>query len=167
MRARHNITFEEAIQLTPRYLENGRYYKHLQRYLSHFDKDQLHIILFDDLKADPQSVYDSICDFLMISRFQLDVDNLLRPNVGGIAKSAFVGTMINKLYKSRNYLRQTPVAALVDNRFVDSYSRIIRNRIASWNYVRGTLSTILPNYLPTSGAVSYLSYAVTTKNWQI
>lgn len=129
-------SFEEAVQKSPQYLEYGRYYKQLQRYFRFFSEDQIHIILYEDLKENPQDVYDNICDFLKIRRFQLNNKNISRPNVGGMPKNIVVSTMLNQLYASRNYLRKTFASVLVNNRFVDTHSRKIRNRISSWNKVR-------------------------------
>lgn len=45
----------------PRFLEDGLYGKHLKRWLDHFDRDQLQIILFEDVKATPPDVVAAVC----------------------------------------------------------------------------------------------------------
>lgn len=61
-------TFEQAINNEPYYIEIGRYYKHLKRYLAFFKKEQIKIILFDDIRDYPENVLHTIFDFLGISQ---------------------------------------------------------------------------------------------------
>ena len=64
-------TFDEAIDAYPRLLDRGRYATHLKRYLYLFPAEQLHIGLFDDLKADPQAYADEVWDFLGVEPLEL------------------------------------------------------------------------------------------------
>ncbi|WP_157726972.1 sulfotransferase domain-containing protein [Thermococcus thioreducens] len=41
-----------------------KYAEHLKRYYKHFDESQVKVIIFDDLKADPEKVYREILQFL-------------------------------------------------------------------------------------------------------
>lgn len=71
---RINVDFERAIAEVEELIEHGRYAKHLDNYLKHFRRDQLHVAIYDDLRADPQRFVDSICDFLGVERLQLSAD---------------------------------------------------------------------------------------------
>lgn len=45
-------------------LEFGNYAKHFHRYLEHFDRNAIHVLLLDDIKADSMQAVRTICDFL-------------------------------------------------------------------------------------------------------
>jgi len=64
-------SFEDALARYPRLVDRGRYATHLQHYLDHFPRAQLHVQLFDDLKADAQAYADSIFGFLGVSSLAL------------------------------------------------------------------------------------------------
>jgi Sulfotransferase domain len=49
------------------YSEAGKYCKHVKRYLDTFGRENVHIVIFDDLKENPQRVYGEICEFLGVS----------------------------------------------------------------------------------------------------
>ncbi len=59
-------SFEEAINHDTMYLDAGFYSQQLKHYLSFFDKSQIHLILFDDIKANPESEFKKVCEFLNI-----------------------------------------------------------------------------------------------------
>lgn len=56
------------------YRESARYYEQVQRYFEAFGHDRVHVILFDDLKADPGKVYVDTLRFL-------GVDPSFRPDL--------------------------------------------------------------------------------------
>lgn len=53
---RSNLGINIARELTPTasMVQDGRYFEHLQRYRKYFPEDQLHILVFDDLKDDAE-----------------------------------------------------------------------------------------------------------------
>ncbi|MBC8120512.1 MAG: sulfotransferase domain-containing protein [Gemmatimonadaceae bacterium] len=58
-----------------RALEQGRYYTYLRPYLEVFGKENIHIILYEDLSKDPASVLDALCKFVGIdSKFYTGYD---------------------------------------------------------------------------------------------
>jgi hypothetical protein len=63
----HLYDFSEAMEQNPTYIEQGRYATHLERYLSFFDLDQIHIILFDDIVSKPTEVLSSLFSFLGVN----------------------------------------------------------------------------------------------------
>lgn len=65
--------FDNALLLNPSYLEQGLYASHLKRFLQFFDLNQIHVIIYDDITADPQSVLFSLYRFL-------EVDTSFQPN---------------------------------------------------------------------------------------
>ncbi|WP_251963753.1 sulfotransferase domain-containing protein [Salinibacter ruber] len=58
-------SFQEVVQSrSPRFINRGRYGKQLDRYLSHFDRSQIHILVHEELFADPIEHLNEICSFL-------------------------------------------------------------------------------------------------------
>ncbi len=57
-------TFEEALEKADELLEFGRYGKHLSRWLDRFPREQMHLILYDDIKRDPAGVMRNAYRFL-------------------------------------------------------------------------------------------------------
>jgi hypothetical protein len=50
------------------YVRSSLYGEQIKRYFRTFDRDRIKIFVFDDLVANPASIYDSVCDFLQISK---------------------------------------------------------------------------------------------------
>src|SRR5262249_34471223 len=58
-------SFEEALErYQSRLLEPSLYYSHLQRWLSRFDRSQLHIIFYDDVRDRPEEVLAKLFEFI-------------------------------------------------------------------------------------------------------
>lgn len=85
--------FETAIEEVPRLLDRGRYATHLRRYLDTFDRGQLQVQLFDDLRLDAQRYADEVFDFLGVERLALTV-GARRPRMqAGLPRSTAVGAV--------------------------------------------------------------------------
>ena len=69
-------TFGEALESRPELLEHGRYATGLDRFLTKWPREQVHVALFDDLAADPQAFLDAVTDFLDVDRLPLDAKDL-------------------------------------------------------------------------------------------
>jgi len=61
-------TFEEALykNLGYKYLQNGLYGKYLENYLNLFDKEQIHIIFFEDIKNKKYKLISKLYSFLEV-----------------------------------------------------------------------------------------------------
>jgi Sulfotransferase domain len=57
-------SFRETAAASPDLLDEGRYATQLRRYLNFFPPESLHVTLFDDLQADPQSFLDGVTGWL-------------------------------------------------------------------------------------------------------
>ena len=53
------------------YFDKGMYLKQIQNYLKHFDLSQIHFVLLDDIKQNPQEACDKICEFLGVKSFEV------------------------------------------------------------------------------------------------
>ena len=61
-------SFEEALNLyEDRLIESALYYKHLSRWLHYFDKSQLFIILYDDIRDNPIYVLKTLYSYLGVN----------------------------------------------------------------------------------------------------
>lgn len=86
--------FETALKQIDHLVDNGCYVKHLSRYLEHFNRNQIHVAIFDDFAADPQRFFDSVCDFLRVEHATLPKDLKLKvlpaakPRLRHVAKFA-------------------------------------------------------------------------------
>ena len=67
-------SFEDALEEEAEYIGKGLYFEQLQRVLQYFPKDRMHVILFDDIVADPESVLKKLLYFL-------GVDSSLAPEL--------------------------------------------------------------------------------------
>ncbi len=59
-----SATFEKAIDRMRGLVEHSLYYPQIQRYLQCFAKEQLHILLYEDMKSDPVAAIQDIYRFL-------------------------------------------------------------------------------------------------------
>ncbi len=79
-----DMTFEEAIQKERIYIEMGLYTRQLKRYLEHFTKDRILILLSDDMKMQPESELKKVLSFLNVST---DIDSdVLKGNANAPAR---------------------------------------------------------------------------------
>ena len=130
---RDSLTFAEAIDAEPlepvardewiplerRHLRHGFYYQHLKRYLDHFPREQMHIILFDDLNRDPAGVTKATFRFLGIDD-GFTPDTSIKLNKTGSPKNR----LLHHLLHSRNPIRQTIKTLLPDRISSPLYHRI-------------------------------------------
>ena len=65
------------------YLSHGLYDAHLGRCLQLFGPDQLHVVLFEDMVADPGGIYREICSFL-------GIDSSIQPSNLGQVVNAYI-----------------------------------------------------------------------------
>jgi hypothetical protein len=59
-----DLSFERGLSNNPMYIEQGLYAKHLKRWLRHFPREQLLVVLMDDVEADPRGVCRTVYRFL-------------------------------------------------------------------------------------------------------
>jgi hypothetical protein len=64
MTKRSTISFEDAISKNADLLENGLYHEQLERYFSHYRRNQFLILLYDDLKQDNLGTIRKVYEFI-------------------------------------------------------------------------------------------------------
>ena len=59
-----DLSFEAGLKNNPMYVEQGRYATHLKRWLGHFDRSSILVVLMEDIDADPRAVTREVYRFL-------------------------------------------------------------------------------------------------------
>ncbi|MBI5204620.1 MAG: sulfotransferase domain-containing protein [Nitrospirae bacterium] len=62
------------------YRDIGKYSKQVQQYYEMFGRDRVHIIIFDDLRKDPKTVYQNVLDFLNVAKDFQPAFTIVNPN---------------------------------------------------------------------------------------
>ncbi|WP_404310498.1 sulfotransferase family protein [Neorhodopirellula lusitana] len=81
-----NASFEEAIEEFPEILQNSLYAENVRRYLKRFGKEQLELLIFDDLQKDPLEFAIRVCKFLNIQWIE-DLPYSEKKRAAGSARS--------------------------------------------------------------------------------
>ena len=88
-------TFLDALSRYPELLDHGRYGTQLDRFVSRFGRDALHIAVFDDLQADPHAFLGAVTAWLGIEPFPPD-SSLREPRLpAGTARSVVVSRIVS------------------------------------------------------------------------
>lgn len=121
----YSMSFEEKIRRTPRLIEEGMYAQNLKRYLQLFRREQLLVLLYDDLKRDPRGLLRAVYDHIGVREWYENrlVEQMVNASASKVGQSA----LAYKLY--RGMMR----VGLYD----------MANRVDSWN--RGTLPEMNPS----------------------
>ncbi len=102
------------------YRVRGEYLRLLQPYLNLFPKENIKVILFEDLKEKGQKVYDDLCDFLDIDRISLP--EIERHNHAIIPRFLPV-------FRQLTYIRRHMNWGIKGGSF---FNRILRKLIRAW-----------------------------------
>ncbi len=77
------------------YIELGLYYEQVKRYLDIFPREQILILLYDDLKKDQLAFFDKIFKFLNVQ--PINIDTSKKHNTASIPKYPFVNSILKKM----------------------------------------------------------------------
>jgi hypothetical protein len=91
--------FESALEKFPRLVQRGMYATHLERYLEHFPRAQVHVGLFDDLQLDAQRYANDTFRFLGVGPLTLPAAALKRRMPAGTARNPAVAAAAKKASK--------------------------------------------------------------------
>jgi hypothetical protein len=89
-------SFESALENYPELINNSLYYKHLNEYFNCFEKQQIKVLLFQDLKIDSVQFSKQIFDFLNVPfvadiNYSQEVLSASKPRSFAIARLAKTG----------------------------------------------------------------------------
>ncbi|MGA3229524.1 MAG: sulfotransferase domain-containing protein [Candidatus Binatus sp.] len=79
-------TFENVLATRPHVSEVNRYAFHLNDWFERFGRERVLVLLYDDLRADPQGFLDRVCDFIGIGRIALAGENLDDDSVNAVRR---------------------------------------------------------------------------------
>jgi len=149
------LSFEEKIEQKPIFIEEGFYIDHIRRYLDLFPRDQLLILLFDDLKSDPKEFMASIYRFVGVNDDY--VPELLRHEINAAAKQKLVvksrtlywwGNLLRRLgfhdtalrIEQKNSAKLPPMVVETRQRLIETYrekneqlAQLIGRDLSHWN----------------------------------
>ena len=113
LRGKTNQPIKETILNEPYYLNNVLYYKNLAVFLNYFKRENILILLYDDLKKDPHNFLKEIYNFIGVSEHY--PDNILskinysrKPKIAILDKIiAYSGDFLRRknLYKIKAFLQ--------------------------------------------------------------
>jgi len=153
----HNkgLSFEQKLREKPEFLEEGCYADHLGRYLRAFSRDQMLILLYDDLLADGQGFMRTIYEFLDINPHIAtgleDVRINSAEGKGNLARSRtlwLMGRALNRLgarklseeLRIRNSRERPPMSRSTHNWLVEYYrphnarlGQLIERDLSGWS----------------------------------
>jgi hypothetical protein len=97
------------------HLDNGLYYKHLTRFVRHFDRQQMKVFLFRDLKADTETVVQELYTFARVDP-TISPDVSRRHNAGGLPRNERTYRTLQRVWQAirrhlGTYLLDTTQAA--------------------------------------------------------
>lgn len=97
-------TFEDALEADLGYIDRGFYLQHIQKYFKHFAREQVLVVLNDDLRDDPNGVYQRCFDFLGVD------DSVIFPEMGEALNRPGIHdtTLYNLVFQNPSWLKVLP-----------------------------------------------------------
>lgn len=93
-----DIAFNEAVRMYRNYLEKGYYFKHLNNYFELFDKNNILVLLHEDLVEKPKKSVKKIYEFLELKNTKFLPKSINRKkNIAGRAKYPLVNYTMTQL----------------------------------------------------------------------
>lgn len=107
----------------PHYIDAGMYHQQLTRYFEFFGRDQLLVLLYDDLLADPRSVLEKVFTHIGVEpSFEVLIEQGV--NAGGVPKNALMASALRIKSKLAPHVR--PAAA---DRLRPLWNRVLRRNL--------------------------------------
>ena len=89
--------FRVALRQHPEYLEQGCYAAQLERYFQYYSKDQILILIYEDILKDPLAFIRSIYEFIGIDASFVPSMLLTRVNEGRVPRFPWIDNMLRKI----------------------------------------------------------------------
>jgi len=125
-------SFEEALeQYRDRLLEPAFYHRHIVRWLQHFDRSQLLILFYDEIRDRPQEVLGTVFSFLGVeASFRPSSTNKISSSVrlGTSPRSPALGQVYSFLYSRLNLHIYCPLKKLVGTRKAEEIKSTMKIR---------------------------------------
>ncbi|MGM0579210.1 MAG: sulfotransferase family protein [Bacteroidota bacterium] len=102
-------------------IKEGFYGQYLEKYFKHFDKSQIKVFLFEELKGNPEKLHKEIFQFLGVDD-QFEIDFSITYNQSGFIKNPMVDKLIGPssfLFKGiKKIIPQKSIEKIKDNKFL-------------------------------------------------
>lgn len=105
----NDLSFEAGLRNNPSYIDQGLYATHLKRWLAFFPKEQVKVIIVDDIIENPQKVVEDVYEFLSIDTGHVPEALHKRANVSYAVRWRWLSKIVNRL---GNILRHGPLNGL-------------------------------------------------------
>lgn len=113
----HNVkeSFQEYYNRKIKEKAEGRYIYHIKNYLKHFDLEQMHFILYDDLNENPLKVYKECLEFLEVKNTDYVPKKLdQRVNSWGVKKYNSRNKILYKLMLGTKKLKLFNISSSIE-----------------------------------------------------
>ena len=104
-------SFEEAASQTPRIIEAGKYATYIPYWLEKFGRDNIYIVLLEDIETQPQKTLDSIAEFLEVNSVHYSEQSLQKYGVGTMNKNLLLARLTTQAV---NFLRANRLHKVVE-----------------------------------------------------
>lgn len=104
------VPFEEFVQLESSVLEQGLYTQQLQRYFAHFRKEQMLVLIYEDIEKDPKAFMRGIYRFLGVDETFISSMLYTEVNIARTPKDVRVDRVMHRIAE---FLRKTGFDKLV------------------------------------------------------
>ena len=113
----------------------GFYYRHLNKFLAHFDRRDVLILIHEDSKKDPKEFIRQIYKFLGVN--EVFISDSLYKNINTSRNLVFRFSSIQKMYAKKSVMRKYIVGRFVLHILkIFGFNKIVQP-IISWNYRGG------------------------------
>lgn len=99
------LSFEEAIEQEPEIVDASYYMFQIERYLGHFDREQMLLLTLDEMRADCKAVLDRVQRFLGLTPIDLVGDAPILANEAGTALASQAWLRMFLDWRKRTRLR--------------------------------------------------------------
>jgi hypothetical protein len=89
-------TFDQVLEAVPHLGSANRYAEHLKKWFDHFGRENVLVTLYDELRADPQSYVNRVCEFIGIDRVALSPRADLSDDVNAFAHAPRSGKLAHR-----------------------------------------------------------------------
>lgn len=97
MIAERDIRFEDALSGNPSYVEQGMYGRHLLRWLEHFPREHVLVVLMEDIARTPSQIARSVYEFLGVNDGHLSSALNQKSNPSYVVRSRILDNAVSTL----------------------------------------------------------------------
>jgi len=127
-------SFEAALsKMQGRLLAPAFYFRNLNNWLSHFDRERIHIILFEDIENDPNRTVEDLYAFLGVDPGFVPATlcpNRFQTRKGKVAGSEFKENLHRHIYTLLEQYAYTPLKSVIGVRRADKIKSLLKIREA-------------------------------------